>query len=70
MASIMLLSGLIMDRCVLLTSTPEWVVSPQGETTHSGVDQQHTPIHDRSLKSTAPIDLVGVCVGHNLKMIP
>ena len=23
-----MIKGLIMDRCVLLTSTPEWVVSP------------------------------------------
>ena len=23
-----------MDRCVLLTSTPEWVVAPRGDTTH------------------------------------
>ena len=47
--------GLIMDRCVLLTSTPEWVVSPRGdhsgcalviawrgETTHEGVDVNNT----------------------------
>ena len=34
----LLLKGLIMDRCVLLTSTPECVVSPRGETTHQGVD--------------------------------
>ena len=44
-----LVKGLVMDRCVLLASTPEWVVSPcraitrvqpewspQGETTHEG----------------------------------
>ena len=44
-----------MDRCVLLTSTPSWVVSPRGdhsgcalviarrgETTHSGVDVNNT----------------------------
>ena len=50
-----LLKGLIMDRCVLLTSTPEWVVSPRraitraqsewsprGETTHEGVDVNNT----------------------------
>ena len=29
-----LIKGLIMDGCVLLTSTPECVVSPRGETTH------------------------------------
>ena len=47
--------GLIMDGCVLLTSTPECVVSPRrvipraqpegspcGETTHSGVDVNNT----------------------------
>ena len=34
--------GLIMDRCVLLTSTPSCVVSPRGETTHSGVDVNNT----------------------------
>ena len=47
--------GLIMDRCVLLTSTPERVVSPRraitgaqpewsprGETTHEGVDVNNT----------------------------
>ena len=31
-----------MDRYVLLTSTPECVVSPRGETTHSGVDVYNT----------------------------
>ena len=31
-----------MDRCVLLTSTPECVVSPRSETTHEGVDVNHT----------------------------
>ena len=31
-----------MDRCVLLTSTPSCVVSPRGETTHSGVDVNNT----------------------------
>ena len=36
------LKGLIMDRCVLLTSTPECVVSPRGETTHEGVDVNNT----------------------------
>ena len=34
--------GLIMDGCVLLTSTPECVVSPRGETTHEGVDVNNT----------------------------
>ena len=47
--------GLIMDGCVLLTSTPQCVVSPRraipraqpegsprGETTHSGVDVNNT----------------------------
>ena len=34
--------GLIMDRCVLLTSTPECVVSPRGETTREGVDVSNT----------------------------
>ena len=38
----MLQSGLIMDGCVLLTSTPECVVSPRGETTHEGVDVNNT----------------------------
>ena len=33
-----MLKLLIMDRCVLLTSTPECAVSPRGETTHEGVD--------------------------------
>ena len=50
-----LLKGLIMDGCVLLTSTPECVVSPRqaipraqpegsprGETTHEGVDVNNT----------------------------
>ena len=37
-----MIKGLIMDRCVLLTSTPEWVVSPRGETTHEGVDVNNT----------------------------
>ena len=50
-----LFKGLIIDRCLLLTSTPEWVVSPRraitrsqpewspsGETTHSGVDVNNT----------------------------
>ena len=50
-----LFKGLIMDGCVLLTSTPECVVSPRGdpsgcalgitrrgETTHSGVDVNNT----------------------------
>ena len=36
------IKGLIMDRCVLLTSIPECVVSPRGETTHSGVDVNNT----------------------------
>ena len=36
------LKGLIMDGCVLLTSTPECVVSPRGETTHEGVDVNNT----------------------------
>ena len=31
-----------MDWCVLLTSTPSYVVSPRGETTHSGVDVNNT----------------------------
>ena len=31
-----------MDRCVLLTSTPECVVSPRGQTTHEGVDVSNT----------------------------
>ena len=31
-----------MDGCVLLTSTPECVVSPRGETTHEGVDVNNT----------------------------
>ena len=33
-----------MDRCVLLTSTPECVVSPRGETTHAGVDVNSTHV--------------------------
>ena len=37
-----LFKGLIMDRCVLLISTPECVVSPRGETTHEGVDVNNT----------------------------
>ena len=37
-----MIKGLIMDGCVLLTSTPECVVSPRGETTHSGVDVNNT----------------------------
>ena len=50
-----LIKGLIMDGCVLLTSTPECVVSPRraipraqpegssrGETTHEGVDVNNT----------------------------
>ena len=50
-----LFKGLIMDWCVLLTSTPECVVSPRraipraqpegsprGETTHEGVDVNNT----------------------------
>ena len=37
-----MLKGLIMDGCVLLTSTPECVVSPRGETTHEGVDVNNT----------------------------
>ena len=50
-----LFKGLIMDRCVLLTSTPECVVSPRrsitraqpewsprGETIHEGVDINNT----------------------------
>ena len=37
-----LFKGLIMDGCVLLTSTPECVVSPRGETTHEGVDVNNT----------------------------
>ena len=49
------IKGLIMDGCVLLTSTPECVVSPRraipraqpegsprGETTHEGVDVNNT----------------------------
>ena len=31
-----------MDKCVLLTSTPSWVVSPWGETTDSAVDVNNT----------------------------
>ena len=56
MSILKLLKGLIMDRCVLFTSTPEWVVvlrrraitraqpkwSPRGETTHEGVDVNNT----------------------------
>ena len=45
MASIMLESGLIIDRCVLLTSTPEGaaqMIARRGETTHSGVDVNNT----------------------------
>ena len=34
--------GLIMDLCMLLTSTPECVVSPRGETTYEGVDVNNT----------------------------
>ena len=50
-----LFKGLIMDRCLLLTSTPDCVVlprrvimraqpewSPRGETTHEGVDVNNT----------------------------
>ena len=37
-----MIKGLIMDGCVLLTSTPECVVSPRGETTHEGVDVNNT----------------------------
>ena len=50
-----MLKGLIMDGCVLLTPTPECVVSPRraipraqpeglprGETTHEGVDVNNT----------------------------
>ena len=37
-----LIKGLIMDRCVLLKTTPEWVVSPHGETTHEVVDVNNT----------------------------
>ena len=53
--SYVLFKGLIMDGCVLLTSTPECVVSPcrvipraqpegspRGETTHEGVDVNNT----------------------------
>ena len=35
-----------MDGCVLLTSTPDCVVTPRDETTHEGVDvnnNQHQP---------------------------
>ena len=52
---LLLFKGLIMDGCVLLTSTPECVVSPRraipraqpegsprGETTHEGVDVNNT----------------------------
>ena len=31
-----------MDSCGLLTSTPECVVSPRGETRHEGVDVNNT----------------------------
>ena len=41
----MLFKGLIMDRCVLLTSTFEWVVSPRGETTHEVVDVNNTHLY-------------------------
>ena len=37
-----LLNNTAWSRCVLLTSTPECVVSPRGETTHSGVDVNNT----------------------------
>ena len=52
-----MLKGLIMDGCVLLTSTPECVVSPRGETTHEGVDVNNTHPsaarqHTRELMST------------------
>ena len=38
----MLFKGLIMDRCVLLTSTPECIVSPPAETTYEGVAVNNT----------------------------
>ena len=36
------IKGLIMDSCVLLTSTPKCVVSPRGEIIHSGIDVNKT----------------------------
>ena len=41
-AGILLWSGLIMARCVLLTSTPSCVVSPRGQTTREGLDVNNT----------------------------
>ena len=41
-----IVKGLIMDRWVLLTATPECVVSPRGETTLSGVDVNNTHLSD------------------------
>ena len=41
-ARILLWSGLIMDRYVLLTSTPSCVVSPWGQTTREGLDINNT----------------------------
>ena len=44
-----------MDGCVLLTSTPSCVVSPRGETTHSGVDVNNThPSMINPLNDTRP----------------
>ena len=37
-----LFKRLIMDRCVLLTPTPDYIVSPRGETAQEGVDVNNT----------------------------
>ena len=57
-----------MDGCVLLTSTPSCVVSPRGETTHSGVDVNNThPSMINPLNITYPkiyIQYMGGIVNH------
>ena len=73
-----------MDRCVLLTSTPSWVVSPRGdhsgcalviarrgETTHSGVDVNNTHLSMINPLSTVyTIGVVPVSIAYtNLEMI-
>ena len=52
-----------MDGCVLLTWTPSCVVSPRGETTHSGVDVNNT--HPSMINPLNKIHNCNTCVNIN-----
>ena len=55
-----------MDSCVLLTSNPSCVVSPRGETTHSGVDVNNTHLSMiNPLNESSPISCDSLMRGNS-----